>query len=58
MARHWQKKNIRNNSGNSLIVGIDQIMMSPIELLKYCYQFFFFFFFFFFFDTPGLTTLR
>ena len=34
-------KNIRNNSGNYHIVGIDQIMMSPIELLKCCYQFVF-----------------
>ena len=32
-------KSIRNNSGNCHIVGIDQIMMSPIELLKRCYQF-------------------
>ena len=32
-------KNIRNNSGNCHVVGIDQIMMSPIELLKCCYQF-------------------
>ena len=29
-------KNIRNNSGNSHIVGTDQILMSPIELLKGC----------------------
>ena len=35
-------KNIRNNSGNLHIVVIDQIMMSPIELLKCCYQFGFF----------------
>ena len=27
-------KNIRNNSGNCHIVGIDQTMMSPTELLK------------------------
>ena len=32
-------KNIRNNSVNCHIVGIGQIMMSPIELLKCCYQF-------------------
>ena len=32
-------KNIRNNSGNCHIIGTDQIMMSPIELLKCCYQF-------------------
>ena len=32
-------KIIRNNSGNCHIVGIDQITMSPIELLKCCYQF-------------------
>ena len=32
-------KNIRNNSGNCHVVGIDQIMMSLIELLKSCYQF-------------------
>ena len=35
-------KNIRNNSGNCHIVGIDQIMMSPIEHFKCCYQLFFF----------------
>ena len=29
-------KNIRNNSGNCRIVGIDRIMMSPIELLMCC----------------------
>ena len=40
MARHLQKhNNIRNNSENYHIVGIDQIIMSPIELLKCCYQF-------------------
>ena len=27
-------KSIRNNSGNCHIVGVDQILMSPIELLK------------------------
>ena len=32
-------KNIRDNSGNCHIVGIDQIMISLIELLKCCYQF-------------------
>ena len=41
MSRIWEVyllrvtgKNIGNNSGNCHIVGIDQIMMSPIELLK------------------------
>ena len=33
---------MRNSSGNCHIVEIDQIMMSPIELLKCCYQFGFF----------------
>ena len=45
MARHWQTD--QNNSGNCHIVGIDQIMMSPIELLTCCYQFVFY--------TPGST---
>ena len=36
-------KNIRNNPGNCHIVGIDQIMMSPMELLKCYYQFSFLF---------------
>ena len=48
MARHWQTH--QNNSGNCNIVGIDQIMMSSIEILKCCYQFGLF-------DTPGPTTL-
>ena len=37
MALHWQKH--QKQSGNCHIVGIDQIMMSPIELLMSRYQF-------------------
>ena len=32
-------KYIRNDSGNSHIVGIDKIMVSSIELFKWCHQF-------------------
>ena len=32
-------KDIRNDSGNGYVVGIDKIMVSLIELFKCCYQF-------------------
>ena len=37
MAYHG--KDIRNYSGNRQVVGIGKIMVSPIVLLKCCYQF-------------------